>query len=171
MNYNSTQNISSFKRNIAITYALAIPMLITMAALMTVFAYWKNEYLIMLVFMIAGYLTTTMAYRQRKLEYWTFERRQTLFIFGVFLSVLPPMTFIMLGLFFSPYIGLIATLALATYLSLSNLAIFLLAYRMKVPTAKHLAEVVAREAKRSNFLMYAFFGVPLFISFLVYLFS
>jgi hypothetical protein len=157
----------SFRKNITLTYLLAIPMLIATAVLMAIFASWGNEDLVTITFISGCLPALSMAYRQRKLEYWIFSRAQRLLTFGavMFGALIVLGGF---GLFLAPRIGLLAALMTGVCLSLFSLAIFALVDKMKVPEDKQFSRRVDKERKRSFFFMYGFLGIPLFIVFLVF---
>ena len=171
---NAQTVLNSLKKNSRMTYALAIPVLIVATVLMAILGSAKSFIPIQIIYLIAICSFAGMAFRQRKLEYWTFppsmmlKRRKALFVLAlVFFAIMLGITLCNILL---PQSSLRRDIALPTpvlippatvYLSLSASAIFELAYRMKVPKAESFPAAVERERKITILLAYTILVLPL----------
>lgn len=179
MSSNDAQTVlNSFKRNSLLTNALAISMLIVVTISMAIFALGKNLIPAWMAWFGALISLASMAYRWRKLEYWTFSPSTISLTRALILSIILAI-FVVVGilasldLFYEPHssIPLALTfpgprpvlpllLAMAIYLSLSSYVIFKLVSQMKVPEEGSFSVAVERERRLSTFLTHAFFALP-----------
>ncbi|MEW6592633.1 MAG: hypothetical protein AB1305_02980 [Candidatus Hadarchaeota archaeon] len=165
----------SFRKNCLVTHIVAIPMLALVLILVATSASGKNTLGAMMAIVTAVGALVSMGYRWRKLEYWAFPqwliKRLRVFTVVVSAAVII-ITGIVALLNLNPTYQLVMRRDLAlpnpllfmaaiSYLSLSNVVVFVLFNRLQVPEQGILPKIVDREGKFSMYYFYVFLILPI----------
>ncbi|MEW6222951.1 MAG: hypothetical protein AB1476_06615 [Candidatus Hadarchaeota archaeon] len=163
---------NSFKKNSLATHIVVILMLVIALVLMATFAAGKNTVGAMMAFLPTIGPVASMAYRWRKLEFWVIPqwliKKVRIVVIAISISTIIITGIVAaLNLIYATIprdfylINPLFVMAAITYLSLSNMAIFVLNNRLQLPEKSNLPKIVEKDRKLSMYYFYVFLILPI----------